>query len=238
MTHSARSLASLLRDGLQTLEYRRRSGATLEDPDYLLLSQGHNQARPKTHQHAPAPSQGSHATDGVPTRQEVLNYLGELAKDYHLPPKLVYAVADAESTVDPNAPPHVNLKHRNGKVVHDKLGNPVIASRDYGLMQVNSSNIEKGEIKDAQGHPFKIGEDVKTDWKANARAGVALLAPAYRLAETEQGPGATAEDHAQQTYSQYNTGTERKRERYLKQKPDGMPENDADRNFLKKYRRW
>src|SRR5260370_32400227 len=111
MTHSTRFLAGLLRDGLQTLEYRRRSGATLEDPDYLLLSQGHNQARPKTHQHTPAPSQGSHATDGVPTRQEVLNYLGEVAKDYHLPPKLVNDLPDPPSALDPNPPPHVNHKH-------------------------------------------------------------------------------------------------------------------------------
>jgi hypothetical protein len=105
------------------------------------------------------------------------------------------------------------------------------------MMQVNSSDINKGEVKDSRKHPFKIGEDVKTDWKANARAGVALLAPAYRLAEMEQGPGATAEDHAQQAYSQYN-GTPQTRDRYLKQGRDGLPQNDADRNFLQKYRHW
>lgn len=104
-------------------------------------------------------------------------------------------------------------------------------------MQVNSSDINKDEVKDPRKHPFKIGEDVKTDWKANARAGVALLAPAYRLAEMEQGPGATAEDHAQQAYSQYN-GTPQTRDRYLKQGRDGLPQNDADRNFLQKYRQW
>lgn len=104
-------------------------------------------------------------------------------------------------------------------------------------MQINSSNIG-GIVKDAHGHPFKIGEEVETDWKANVRAGVALLAPAYGLAELEQGPGATAEDHAQQAYSQYNTGKPRMRDRYLKQGRDGMPKNGADRNFLQRYGTW
>ncbi len=44
------------------------------------------------------------------------------------------------------------------------------------------------------------------------------------------------EDHAQQAYSQYNSGKERLRERYLSEKRDGMPKNDADRNFLRRYR--
>jgi hypothetical protein len=70
--------------------------------------------------------------------------------------------------------------------MHDKQGKPIIKSWDYGLMQINSSNIDKGEVKDLHGHGFKIGEDVKTDWKANARAGVALLALAYRLAEIDK----------------------------------------------------
>ena len=43
------------------------------------------------HQAAGSPAQAT------PNRQEVLNYLGQLAKDYRLPPKLVYAVADAET---------------------------------------------------------------------------------------------------------------------------------------------
>lgn len=132
-----------------------------------------------------------------------------------------------------------NYAHdRHGHPRHDKHGDPIIRSTDYGVMQVNSSNINHGPVRDAHGHPFKIAEDVKTDWKANARAGVALLAPAYRLAELEQGPGATAEDHAQQAYSQYNSGQPRMRDRYLRERRDGMPQDGADRNFLQKYRQW
>jgi hypothetical protein len=146
--------------------------------------------------------------------------------------------------VDPNIPPHPNYERKNGKFVYGENGNKKIISWDYGLMQVNGSNIyhvdakgrERGLVKDPHGHRFKVGEDVKTDWRANARAGVALLAPAYRLAELEQGPGATPEDHAQQAYSQYN-GTENTRDRYLKQRRDRMPQSDADRNFLERYRR-
>ncbi len=143
----------------------------------------------------------------------------------------MYAVADAESSVDPKKLHHnPAVKGKHGHVIHPP-------STDFGVMQINRSNIG-GTVKDANGHPFKIGKEVERDWKANARAGVALLAPAYGLAEVEQGPSATAEDHAQQAYSQYNSGKPRMRDRYLKQRPDGMPENGADRNFLERYRAW
>src|SRR5205807_1499099 len=159
-----------------------------------------------------------------------------------VPRKLVYAFAEAESSVNPNIAPHPNYERKNGKIVYDQDGKKKIASWDYGMMQVNSDNVfhvdahqrTRGVVKDARGHLFKIGDEVKTDWKANARAGVALIAPAYHLAELEQGPGATAEDHAQQTYSHYN-GNENTRDRYLKQRKDGLPQNDADRNFLEAY---
>ena len=171
----------------------------------------------------------------TPTHEDVLNYLGQLADDYRLPRRLVYAVANAESSMN------VNLVHQNGS--HDRHGHerrdrrehPLIRSTDYGVMQINSSNIGR-QVDDAHGHRFVIGQDVRTDWRANARAGVALLAPAYRLAELEQGHGANEEDHAQQAYSQYNTGNPRLRDRYLRQRSDGMPRNGADRNFLEKYR--
>jgi len=238
MTHFTRSLASLLREGLQTLEDRRRGGAGSEDPDYLILSQQSNQASPQSHAKASPTIHGSQAVDSGPTRQEVLNYLGELAKDYHLPPKLVYSVADAESSVNPGIEPQKNyLRDKHHKIVLDKAGNPVVKSYDYGLMQINSARIGHDVVKDPRGHVFKIEENVKNDWKANARAGVATLAPAYHLAELEQGPGATEEDHAQQAYAQYNGGSPRTRERYLKEKR-GIPTDGADRNFLKKYREW
>ncbi len=196
-----------------------------EDSAYALLGQGTEK------QHA------SQAPPAIPTRQEALNYLAQLAKDYHLPAKLVYAVADAESSFnsDLRSPNYARDKHH--RIIHDKLGNPVVKSWDYGLMQINGPNIGKEVVKDPHGKRFTIGEDVKSDWRANARAGVAILAHAYDLAVLEQGPGATEEDHAQQAYSQYN-GTGRTRERYLKQRRDGLPQDDADRNFLLKYRRW
>jgi|GEM_PF-4558957 len=229
------ALSSLIQDlrephgHLQTLE--NRFGQNAPGGLQTLESRSVEQA-PHA---ASSPSQnGPHR----PTRSDVLNYLGRLADDYHLPRKLVYAVAEAESSVNPGKEPHPNYRLDKRKhVMHDKQGTPIIKSWDYGLMQVNGSNIEKGEVKDPRGHAFKIGEDVKTDWKANARAGVALLAPAYRLAEMEQGPGATPEDRAQQAYSQYNTGKPELRDRYLKERRDRMPENDADRNFLEAYRR-
>ena len=194
----------------------------------------------KPAQHRP-PSPPQHS---APTHQEVLNYLGQLADDYHLPRRIVYATAQAESSLDPHKPPQANYEMKNGKFELDKNGKKKVTSWDYGLMQVNSSNIfhvdargrQRGIVKDAHGQPFKIREDIKTDWKANARAGVALLAPAYHLAELEQGPGTTEEDHGQQAYSQYNSGDPKQRERYLKEKK-GAPENGADRNFLNSYRR-
>jgi hypothetical protein len=221
-----KSLGDIFRAGLHHHIDRGSSGAARDtgaESPYLLLGQKSSapQARP-----------------AAPSRQEILNYLGELADEYRLPRKLVYALADAESTfqADRVSPNYAHDKH--GHPPHDKRGNPIIKSTDYGVMQINSSNIDHGPVKDAHGHPFKIGDDVKTDWKANARAGVALLAPAYRLAELEQGPGATAEDHAQQAYSQYNGGQPRMRDRYLRERRDGMPQDGADRNFLEKYRQW
>ena len=173
-----------------------------------------------------------------PTRQEVLNYLGVLADDYHIPRKVVYAVADAESSLDVGAVGKNYAHDKRGRPNIDKHGKPIIKSTDYGLMQINSSLINKEELKDAHGRTFRIGTDVERDWRANARAGVALLAPAYQFAEWEQGPSATIEDHAQQAYSQYNSGSRRMRDRYLKERRDGMPQDGADRNFLEKYRRW
>ena len=116
----------------QTAEYHRHQNHAHSDPDELVLAQGPGQARQPSHAQAPAPPHDPHTGSGNPTRTEVLNYLGQLAKEYHLPPKLVYAVADAESSVNPNVPPHANYLQRGGKIVHDKQGNPVITSWDTG----------------------------------------------------------------------------------------------------------
>lgn len=196
-----------------------------QTPELLLLSHGD-----------PNRNGQAASASSAPTRQEVLNYLGDLAKQYHLPPKLVYAVADSESGFRPDLEVKNFAHDKHGRELRDKHGKPILRSIDYGLMQINSSNINQGQVKDASGRPFTIGDDVKSDWKANARAGVALLAPAYHLAELEQGTGATAEDHAQQAYSQYNSGKPKRRDCYLSQRKDGLPANGADRNFLNKYR--
>lgn len=208
-----KSLGDLVR---KTLDRRAdRESATghvhesYEESPYLRLGQK-----------AGAPEKGV----ASPTRQEVLNYLGQLADDYHIPRKVVYAVADAESSLDVGVVSKNYAHDKHGHHRIDKHGNPIIKSTDYGLMQINSSLINKEELKDAHGHTFKIGKDVERDWRANARAGVALLAPAFKFAEWEQGPGATTEDHAQQAYSQYNSGNKRMRDRYLKERRDGMPQ--------------
>ncbi|MBZ5701463.1 MAG: lytic transglycosylase domain-containing protein [Acidobacteriia bacterium] len=195
----------------------------------------HAPDHPAHGQPAPSPSGQKQAAASQPSTNEVLDYLGVLAKEYHLPPKFVNGVASAESGFTPDLEIPNYLTDKHGNIVHGKHGDKIVKSVDYGLMQINSRRIGHDVVKDAHGHPFKIGDDVKTDWKANARAGVAILASAYHLAKLEQGPGATEEDHAQQAYSQYN-GSARARDRYLKERPDGLPKNDADRNFLLRYR--
>jgi hypothetical protein len=129
------------------------------------------------------------------------------------------------------------LRDKHHRIAHDKQGSPIVKSYDYGIMQINSARVGHDIVKDPHGHPFKIEENVMTDWLANARAGVAVLAPAYHLAVLEQGPGATEEDHAQQTYSQYNGGSPKTRDRYLKER-HGVPADGADRNFLQRYQEW
>jgi broad specificity phosphatase PhoE len=100
-------------------------------------------------------------------------------------------------------------------------------------MQINSSKI--GEwVEDPQGNKFRIQGDVRTDWKANARAGVAILAKEYTLAEFEQGAVSSPQDRAQQTYSAYNGG-HGNRDRYLHERRDGLPHHRNDRHFLQDY---
>ncbi|HEX9456714.1 MAG TPA: transglycosylase SLT domain-containing protein [Candidatus Acidoferrum sp.] len=224
MTHSARSLASLLRDGLQTLEYRRSSGVAPEEPNYVLLEQGHGQTHPQAQAKPPLRTlQGP----VMASEQEVRDYLASLAKAYDLPTELVHAVAKTESTFDPNKV-HKNPPHR------DRHGRPVPGSTDYGLMQINSRKIGRELVKDPQGNKFKIGEDVKSDWKANARAGVAVLAEQYKVAEIEQGAVTSEKDRAQQAYSGYNGGNGN-RNRYLHETRDGLPHNKNDQHFLQNY---
>jgi hypothetical protein len=131
----------------------------------------------------------------------------------HSPQRLVHAITDAESGLNPDAV-HVIPKIVAGIVLLDALGKPIPDTVNYGLMQINSINFGKTILKDENGNPFAIAEAVKTDWKANARAGVALIAVQYQLARQEQGSSGTEESYALQAYSGYNGGT-RNRRRYL-----------------------
>lgn len=123
-----------------------------------------------------------------------------------LPKELTQAVADSESALNPNAV-HVIPRIVAGAVLVDALGKTIPDTINYGLMQINSVNIGKTVTEDENGRPLTIGEDVETDWTANAQAGVALLALQYRLAEQEQGRKSTDESLALQAYSGYNGGT-------------------------------
>jgi hypothetical protein len=138
----------------------------------------------------------------------------------------VYAVADAESTFN------VNLKSPN--YAHDKHGNRFIKSTDYGLMQINSKRINHDVVRDSAGHDMKIDDSVIRDWKANARAGVAIVKHNYDLVGLADGPGASREDIALGTYSAYNHGT-RHWHKFLERGKDGMPKDAGNRNFLEKY---
>jgi hypothetical protein len=134
-------------------------------------------------------------------------------ESFHLPKRLVHAVTDAESGLNPDAI-HVIPRIVAGAVLLDALGKPIPDTVNYGLMQINSINFGKTIVKDEHGNPFMITDAVKTDWKVNARAGVALIAVQYQLATQEQGSSGTEESYALQAYSGYNGGT-RNRRRYL-----------------------
>ena len=86
-----KSLAHIFRDLVHHHEHleKFRSSDDGEQIHYLQLSDqaGNRQAQTEV---------------AAPSREEVLNYLGHLADDYHLPRKVVYAVADAESSFRTN----------------------------------------------------------------------------------------------------------------------------------------
>jgi hypothetical protein len=158
----------------------------------------------------------------VPTRPVVQSYLGSLADSYGLPQEVVHAVAQTQSgfasdTVRTNRPASDAAQ----------LGTD---SQRYGVMQVSDDQIGK-KVRDADGTPFQIGENIMTDWRANADAGVALLAQHYRVAEMEQ-PYSTLEEKAQQAYSGYSSGNAN-RDRYLITLPySNAPAHPDDRAFL------
>jgi hypothetical protein len=163
---------------------------------------------------------GRETDNANPTPDEVKNHLASLADAYGLPVELVHAVAQTESGFDTDK---VRAKPGAGS---DAFGPE---SNGYGAMQVSDTQIGK-TVRDADGATFRIGEDIKNDWKANAEAGVALLAQHYQLARLEQ-PFASAEEHAQQAYSGYSAGNSF-RDRYLATRGDDLPANRDDRAFL------
>jgi hypothetical protein len=198
-------------------------GSILKD---LHLGHEHGDPqRPRAHQQQDHGPSAAPQEPQNPSEQEIRTYLDSLARAYDLPTDFVHAVAKTENHF--HQADHVNPAHK------DKHGRLAPGTIDYGLMQINSSKI--GEpVKDPHGEKFKIGRDIKTDWKANARAGVAILAGQYELAKLEQGPVTSGQDRAQQAYLGYNGGSGN-RDRYLHERRDGKPHDLQDRKFLENY---
>lgn len=167
-----------------------------------------------------------------PSEDEVREYLTTLADSYGLPRELVHAVAQTETGFDTDAV-NANARSKGDGTVPSAEANRPAGGQRYGVMQVNEQHIGK-TVPDADGTPFTIGDEIKTDWRANAKAGVALLAEQHDLAEMEQGPGSMPEDRAQQAYSGYAAGAGN-RTRYLEQRADGLPADERDRSFLGNY---
>ena len=155
-----------------------------------------------------------------PTRQQVISELNHLAKQYGIPSDVVRATARTESGF--------NIHEVNNNV--NAKGN--ITSTDYGVMQVNSKNIG-GSVKGPGGKTFTISASIKTDWKANAKAGTAILAQGYKAAVKEQ-PNGTAETRAEQAYSAYNAGPGG-RNRYMQKNSNGGFADARDAHFDKNY---
>lgn len=158
---------------------------------------------------------------GAPSKADVIAELDRLATAYGIPKDILKAVAQKESNFDTTA-----LNQNK-----DKKGN--IVSTDYGLMQINSSNIG-GTVKGSDGKSFTIGDSVKTDWKANANVGAAMVSQEYKAAVRDQ-PNGTAQTRAQQTYSGYNAGPSG-RERYTQKNAKGDYLDGRDKGFLTIYK--
>ena len=134
---------------------------------------------------------------------------------------MILATAQTESNFNVNA-------------VNDNLNSKgQVTSTDYGVMQVNSKNIG-GTAIGPDGKSFTITDSIKSDWKANANAGVAIAAQEYRAAVKAQ-PNGTAESRAQQTYSGYNAGPGG-RSRYTETGSFHGFADKRDYNFLMNYR--
>lgn len=160
-----------------------------------------------------------------PTQKEIIAEVNRLADQYGVPQPIMRAVVKTES--------NFNIHEIN----ENKNAKGQVTSTDYGLFQVNSKNIG-GTTTGPDGKSFKITDAIKTDWKANANAGAALVSEAYKTAVKEQNPS-SEQDRGQQTYSQYNAGPGG-RDKYLSPGPAKPPNNGfadkRDSNYLNNYR--
>jgi hypothetical protein len=175
---------------------------------------------------ATATEESRELDDAQPVPAQLRRHLTALADTYGLPSEFVRAGAQTESGFN------------TGKT-QTKPG----ASRDafapdnraYGVLQVRDDQIGK-TMRAPDGSSFQIGENIKSDWKANAQAGVALLAQHYQLADLEN-PFGSEQERAQQAYAGYSGGAPF-RDRYLQTLPyNDLPAHPDDRAFLKNFLR-
>jgi len=167
------------------------------------------------------------ADDARPAPAKVQKYLTSLADAYGLPAEVIHAVAQTESGFDTGKVRTVVQPFRAGVFSE---GDFASGNKAYGVMQLRDDQIGK-TVRDADGSTFQIGVNVKTDWRANARAGVALLNQHYQLATLEN-PFGAEQERAQKAYSGYSGGAPF-RDRYLQTLPySDLPAHPEDRAFL------
>ncbi len=143
-----------------------------------------------------------------PSAHEVRDHLSSLADAFSLPRRFVLASAQTERDFNPDD--------------------------THGLPQVSGVHIGR-TLRDADGSPFEIEDDIKADWRANARAGVDRLARQYQVAQLEN-PFGSLEEWAQQAYSGFSAGNPF-RDRYLTTLSDDLPAHPRDRVFLRNFRK-
>ncbi len=153
-------------------------------------------------------SVGVQVDDPEPSASRVRSYLASLADAFSLPRRFVLASAQTERDFNPDD------THR--------------------LPQVSGVHIGR-TLRDADGSPFEIEDDIKADWRANARGGVDRLARQYQVAQLEN-PFGSLEEWAQQAYSGFSAGNPF-RDRYLTTLSDDLPAHPRDRVFLRNFRK-
>ena len=184
---------------------------------------------------ATATEESREAEDAKPTPGQVRQHIAALAGAYGLPASLVHAAAQTGSGFDTG-----KTQTKPGA----SRGDFAPDNKAYGVMQVRDDQIGT-TVRTPDGSSFQIGEDIKSDWKANAQAGVALLAQHYQLASLEN-PFGSDQERAQQAYAGYSGGAPY-RDRYLQTLPyidrfavipsNDLPAHPDDRAFLRNFLR-